>query len=243
MKIIISESQLNIILEDVTASDKSVDWAKRFKKDLGLTNAAAAAMAANIEHESRFKPDAIQIGFGPSSGTLSQSGKGGYSWAQWTFGTRKKAFRNYVLTNFGVDINKTPATSEQAYSFLKYELLNPKNNYHNKKESSLKFHNLDFDNYKSIKDVGLATKEFVTDYEMAGEPMLEKRKKIAQDILKKMTGQTTTKPKKVGEYYTVKSGDTLSGIAKKKNISIDSIKKLNNLKSDTIKIGQELRIK
>jgi len=42
--------------------------------------------------------------------------------------------------------------------------------------------------------------------------------------------------------YVVKSGDTLSGISSKNNISIKKIKKLNNLKSDNIKAGQKLRI-
>ena len=44
-------------------------------------------------------------------------------------------------------------------------------------------------------------------------------------------------------YYIVKSGDTLYSIAKKYNTTIDEIKKLNNLKSDNLSIGMELKIK
>ncbi len=40
--------------------------------------------------------------------------------------------------------------------------------------------------------------------------------------------------------YTVKSGDTLYGIARKYNLSVDELKKLNNLTSNNLSIGQKL---
>lgn len=43
--------------------------------------------------------------------------------------------------------------------------------------------------------------------------------------------------------YTVKSGDTLYGIASKYNISVDKLKQLNNLTSNTLSIGQTLNIR
>jgi peptidoglycan endopeptidase LytE len=45
--------------------------------------------------------------------------------------------------------------------------------------------------------------------------------------------------------YVVKPGDTLSKIAAKydKTVTVDSIKKLNGLKSDSISAGQKLKIK
>ncbi|MDE6292376.1 MAG: LysM peptidoglycan-binding domain-containing protein, partial [Bacilli bacterium] len=42
--------------------------------------------------------------------------------------------------------------------------------------------------------------------------------------------------------YTVKSGDTLYGIASKYNTSVDEIKKLNNLSSNTLTIGSVLKL-
>ena len=42
--------------------------------------------------------------------------------------------------------------------------------------------------------------------------------------------------------YTVKSGDTLYGIASKYNTTVDEIKSLNNLTSNTLSIGQVLKV-
>lgn len=44
-------------------------------------------------------------------------------------------------------------------------------------------------------------------------------------------------------YYIVKSGDTLYGIARKYNMTVDEIKRLNNLTSNALTINQRLLIK
>lgn len=44
------------------------------------------------------------------------------------------------------------------------------------------------------------------------------------------------------EVYTVKSGDTLYGIASKYNLTVDELKKLNNLTSNNLSIGQKLNV-
>lgn len=52
----------------------------------------------------------------------------------------------------------------------------------------------------------------------------------------------SSKPRDKVENYTVKSGDTLASIGKKFGISVDTIKWANDLKSDTIKPEQILKI-
>ncbi|MCF0175919.1 MAG: LysM peptidoglycan-binding domain-containing protein, partial [Bacteroidales bacterium] len=42
--------------------------------------------------------------------------------------------------------------------------------------------------------------------------------------------------------YTVKSGDTLGAIASRNHVTINQIKSWNNLKSNTIRVGQKLKI-
>lgn len=51
------------------------------------------------------------------------------------------------------------------------------------------------------------------------------------------SGSTTT-----GNIYTVVGGDTLSQIASKFNTTVEEIKRLNNLTSDLLQIGQKLKI-
>lgn len=55
---------------------------------------------------------------------------------------------------------------------------------------------------------------------------------------------TTTTAKSTATYYTVKKGDTLSGIAAKNGTTVDNLCKLNGLKSTSIlQIGQKLKVK
>ncbi|MEK4093576.1 LysM peptidoglycan-binding domain-containing protein [Viridibacillus sp. FSL H8-0110] len=54
---------------------------------------------------------------------------------------------------------------------------------------------------------------------------------------------TNNKAPSTNMYYTVQKGNTLSAISKVYNVSISDIKNWNNLKSDTILIGQKLIIK
>jgi len=48
---------------------------------------------------------------------------------------------------------------------------------------------------------------------------------------------------KNAEYYVVKRGDTLWDIARKHNVSVNEIRKLNNMKSDKIKPGNRLIVR
>lgn len=58
------------------------------------------------------------------------------------------------------------------------------------------------------------------------------------------TAPKTAPAKSTSTYYTVKKGDTLSGIAAKQGTTVDNLCKLNNIKKTSIlQIGQKLRIK
>ena len=59
------------------------------------------------------------------------------------------------------------------------------------------------------------------------------------DLLKINQGTTVD----TGDNYIVQSGDTLYSIAKKFNINVDELKRLNNLDNNMISIGQNLLIK
>ncbi len=66
--------------------------------------------------------------------------------------------------------------------------------------------------------------------------------KIGQSI--KVTGVASAPQSSDLQYYKVKSGDTLSSIARKYGTSVASICKLNNIKSTTtLQINQKLRVK
>ncbi|EAG3815980.1 LysM peptidoglycan-binding domain-containing protein [Listeria monocytogenes] len=58
----------------------------------------------------------------------------------------------------------------------------------------------------------------------------------------KAQGASSSSSKK--EYYTVKSGDNLTAIAKKYKMSVSKLQSLNNIKNpNLIKVGQKLRVK
>ena len=49
-------------------------------------------------------------------------------------------------------------------------------------------------------------------------------------------------PVEDGNYYTVKKGDTLYKIASQNNTTVDILKELNNLSTNNLSIGQQLKL-
>lgn len=67
---------------------------------------------------------------------------------------------------------------------------------------------------------------------------------VSDTIIVSSTGltRTVTIPKVVTSYYKIKRGDTWAGIAKKNNTSIAELKQWNNVKSDKLIAGKQLKM-
>lgn len=61
---------------------------------------------------------------------------------------------------------------------------------------------------------------------------------VGQKLLIKDTSSSDD----IGVYYTVSAGDTLYGIANKYDLSVDELKKINNLVTNNLSIGQKLLV-
>lgn len=65
-------------------------------------------------------------------------------------------------------------------------------------------------------------------------------KKSSSKTAKKTTSR---KKKEMTQTHTVKSGDTLSELAEKYNTTVSKLKKMNNIKGNTIQSGKKIRVK
>ena len=74
-------------------------------------------------------------------------------------------------------------------------------------------------------------------YAWSADSLLRRPVKVAPAASKGTTSHGGS-----GHYYTVRKGDTLSSIARKHGISVQTLKKRNGLKSDKIRVGQKLKV-
>ncbi len=68
------------------------------------------------------------------------------------------------------------------------------------------------------------------------------KKQICKVIVKRPQIKSASKKRKFIVLYKVRKGDSLWSIAKKFNVSVSTIKKINSLKSNYLKVGQVLKI-
>lgn len=106
---------------------------------------------------------------------------------------------------------------------------------------------------KLMKDHGVAASKVVRHYDASGKncPQFmnqDKKWTLWKKVHSQLTGQTSVKAPTgtfTGKNFTHKvvAGDTLWGLSKQYNATIAQLKEWNNLKSDTIVIGDMLKIK
>ena len=109
--------------------------------------------------------------------------------------------------------------------------------------------NSDWNAYYNPKKASPSWKSKMTGVKTIGHHIVGRLKDVAQHAkntqiakAKKQGTQTTQVAAVKTKNYTVKDGETLWSISGKKMSKVEQIKKLNGLKSDTIKPGQTLKV-
>ena len=223
-----------------------------FGLSLNQSRIAAAAFVGNFVVESGVRPNVAQnrtvrkpdgLYFTPTSPAEAKNlGTGvGYGLAQWTNnGSRRSKLISGGASTIADQLNfvftELKGTEESAWKKIK----------------------------QNLNDIDAATAAVVTYYERAGVPNLTERQRYARTILNAVGGttsssKTTSKPNassststtskpnassstSTKKTHTVKSGESLSVIAKKYGTTVTAIKKANRLTSDKITVGQKLII-
>ncbi len=84
---------------------------------------------------------------------------------------------------------------------------------------------------------------FASIYESEIEALRQEQEELNKQTEAKNSARTAAiKKANAVKIYLVKSGDTLSHIAKRHKVSVRQIKQWNNLKSDFLRVGQKLKI-
>jgi LysM repeat protein len=84
---------------------------------------------------------------------------------------------------------------------------------------------------------------FASIYESEIEALKQEQEELNKQTEAKNSARVAAiKKANAVKIYLVKSGDTLSHIAKRHKVSVRQIKQWNNLKSDFLRVGQKLKI-
>lgn len=104
--------------------------------------------------------------------------------------------------------------------------------------------NLEGAKVRSVADEPAAPVEKPKAVEKAPEPAGAQPVARKAEAVPKKSEKVEKKAKSAPEaYYTVKKGDTLSGIAHHNKLSVEELKKLNKIKGSDLSPGQKLRVK
>lgn len=252
----------------VGAIERGINVAKILKTKLGLKSFQAAAIAGNFVEESGVRADARQDMKGTGKylpGPIKIDGTTGYSFAQWTYKGRQQSLRDFAKSK-GLDITKSSLTTAIAIAFVVHEFTGIFSGVLDKLKASKNITtatNIILKQYEMPANQGasaLAARTANAQAILDGMPKDVTPKKPAAKPTQPATksgllgtldyinqefdkNNAAIAKSKSTTYHTVSSGDTLGKLATKYKTTIPNLKKLNNLSTDTIKIGQKLRIK
>lgn len=254
----------------VGAIERGINVAKILKTKLGLKSFQAAAIVGNFVEESGVRADARQDMKRTGNyipGPLKIDGRTGYSFAQWTEKGRQQSLRDFAKSK-GLDITKSSLTTAVAIEFVVHEFTGVFSYVLDKLKKSKTLSeatNIILKQYEMPANQGASALEART---INAQAILDGMPKDTTNTAKKPaakpTTSTTSNTSSAGlsgaidyvqqqfakantttspTYHVVRSGDTLSGIAVKYKTTVPSIKKINNLTTDSIKPGQKLKVK
>ncbi|MFL3661911.1 MAG: glucosaminidase domain-containing protein [Polaribacter sp.] len=142
-----------------------------------------------------------------------------------------ECFRKYVYTETSYRDHSLFLTQRRRYAFLfEYETKDYKKWAYGLRKAG----------YATDKKYPEKLLKFIKQYELYKFDKVEEadfNKKI-----KKLNKKSSKKRKKRGRYYKVRKGDTLYAISKRFKVSIEVLKASNNLRDNTISIGERLFI-
>lgn len=185
---------------------------------------------------------------------IEQSGRwaGVYANANWfnNYLNKEEIKKRYTtwIAHYGVDVNKY----EGQYDMLQYSSSGSVSGIDGRCDMNVMYRDL-INQIKGSEEKPIEKKKSVD--ELAQEVLdgkwgngEERKRRLTEEgynydeVQKKVNEILEGKPKE--EYYIVKSGDTLSGIAKKYNTTVDQLVKWNNIKNkNLIYVGQRLRVR
>lgn len=231
-----------------STQNEKIVW--NYLKNAGLTDAGAAGLMGNLQHESGIESVIYEYYYHPSVGLSNEeyvrkvndgsytkftTDRVGFGLAQWTFPSRKEALLNKCRGKIG-DMNCQ----------LSYLLQELKSNDFPGLLNKLKTNN----DVRSCSDTVMVQFEGPADQSPNAKNTRYQTSLRFYNTFKGTKGDGSTTPSEpsnpvIGGYitYTVQPGDTLSGIAQRYGTNYMTIAELNGISNpNLISVGQVLKI-